>query len=59
MSRREASMTLTQTDRGWTVTASTGCGHGSVVRTVPDTSRGAKPGATRSESVPCDCGGAS
>lgn len=35
-----------------------GCGHGYVVRTVPDTRRGMPAGATRSESVPCDCGGA-
>lgn len=55
-STKTASITLTPATDEW-ASIRKGCGHGNVVRTVPDTRRGAPTGATRSESVPCDCGG--
>lgn len=55
-STKTASITLSPSGGEWSAIRKT-CGHGSVVRTVPDTRRGMPAGATRSESVPCDCGG--
>lgn len=56
---KSASITITPSSQEWGSVRKGGCSHGNVVRTVPDTRRGAPAGATRSESVPCDCGGAS
>lgn len=51
-----ASITVTPAVQEW-ASVRKSCGHGDVVRTVPDTRRGMPPGSTRSESVPCNCGG--
>ena len=56
--KKEASITLVPSGQEWAVIRKGGCGHGIVTLTVPDTSPGAKPGATRSEQGPCNCGGA-
>jgi len=56
MSKKEASIKVTPSVQEWSSLRP--CSHGSVVRTVPDTRRGMPVGATRSESVACNCGGA-
>lgn len=56
--KKQASITISPSGTEWNSIRKGGCSHGNVVATVPDTRPGAPRGATRSESVPCTCGGA-
>ena len=55
--KRTASITITPTaQESSAIRKACSCSH--EVDTVPDTSPGMPRGATRSETVPCSCGGA-